>query len=58
MKVHYVGYSDEYDEWKEAGEIVHNVDLLKQMVEVCIKWKCSTLSIYTGKYIVVQVKAQ
>ena len=26
MKVHYVGYSDEY-EWKEAAEIVYSVDL-------------------------------
>ena len=26
-QVHYVRYSDEYYEWKEAAEIVHNVDL-------------------------------
>ena len=26
-RVHYVRYSDEYYEWKEAAEIVHNVDL-------------------------------
>ena len=25
--MHYVGYSDEYDEWKEAAEIAHDVDL-------------------------------
>ena len=31
LKVHYVGYSDEYDEWKEAAEIVHNVDLAETL---------------------------
>ena len=30
LKVHYIGYSSDYDEWKEAADIVHNAELTSE----------------------------